>query len=208
MFFAIKMRNFICALLLGMALSTGLSLKLATAASVTVSGAAANNVDQIAGTFHQLNAPTNGTILDLNISVEFGPAPFSQLNWGDLDMFIVHNGISVQLLDKSNPDDCCSQSDSFNVLFDDSAANSLDNLGAVGTFKPQNDFLFAFNGQNLAGIWELQIFEEFGFIDETDLTAWSITAEFTAIPLPATLPLYGAGLAVLGFIGWRRSRKA
>ncbi|MBL4667233.1 MAG: hypothetical protein JKY04_07640 [Sneathiella sp.] len=29
----------------------------------------------------------------------------------------------------------------------------------------------------------------------------------SAIPLPAALPLYGAGIAVLGFIGWRKKRK-
>jgi len=27
------------------------------------------------------------------------------------------------------------------------------------------------------------------------------------IPLPAALPLYGTGLAIMGFIGWRRKRK-
>ncbi len=31
--------------------------------------------------------------------------------------------------------------------------------------------------------------------------------EVSVVPLPATLPLYGAGLAVLGFIGWRKNRK-
>ncbi|MEX1034494.1 MAG: VPLPA-CTERM sorting domain-containing protein [Sneathiella sp.] len=30
----------------------------------------------------------------------------------------------------------------------------------------------------------------------------------SAVPLPAALPLYGAGLAVLGFVGWRKRRKA
>lgn len=30
----------------------------------------------------------------------------------------------------------------------------------------------------------------------------------SAVPLPAALPLYSAGLAVMGFIGWRRKRKA
>lgn len=29
----------------------------------------------------------------------------------------------------------------------------------------------------------------------------------TVIPLPAALPLYGTGIAVMGFIGWRRKRK-
>lgn len=30
----------------------------------------------------------------------------------------------------------------------------------------------------------------------------------TAVPLPAALPLYGAGIAVLGFVGWRKRKKA
>jgi hypothetical protein len=31
---------------------------------------------------------------------------------------------------------------------------------------------------------------------------------FAIIPLPAALPLMGAGLALLGFLGWRKKRKA
>ncbi|MBL4905961.1 MAG: hypothetical protein JKX94_00790 [Sneathiella sp.] len=31
--------------------------------------------------------------------------------------------------------------------------------------------------------------------------------QLSVIPLPAALPLYGAGLAVMGFIGWRRKMK-
>ncbi len=30
---------------------------------------------------------------------------------------------------------------------------------------------------------------------------------FSAVPLPAALPLYGSGLAVMGFLAWRRKRK-
>jgi len=30
----------------------------------------------------------------------------------------------------------------------------------------------------------------------------------TVVPLPAALPLFGTGLAILGFLGWRRRRKA
>jgi len=32
-------------------------------------------------------------------------------------------------------------------------------------------------------------------------------AAISAVPLPAALPLYGAGLAVMGLVGWRRKRK-
>jgi len=32
-------------------------------------------------------------------------------------------------------------------------------------------------------------------------------APLSVVPLPAALPLYGTGLAILGFIGWRRQRR-
>ena len=35
-----------------------------------------------------------------------------------------------------------------------------------------------------------------------------IPPQQAAVPLPAALPLYGTGLAIMGFIGWRRKRKA
>ena len=38
----------------------------------------------------------------------------------------------------------------------------------------------------------------------------SLTVDFatSVVPLPAALPLYGTGLAIMGFVGWRRKRKA
>ncbi|MBE7636311.1 hypothetical protein GUA87_05605 [Sneathiella sp. P13V-1] len=42
-----------------------------------------------------------------------------------------------------------------------------------------------------------------------DFKLAALTVEkISAIPLPAALPLYGAGVALLGFIGWRRKRSA
>ena len=40
-----------------------------------------------------------------------------------------------------------------------------------------------------------------------DPQAYTANAVPSAVPLPAALPLYGAGLAFMGFIGWRRKRK-
>jgi len=40
---------------------------------------------------------------------------------------------------------------------------------------------------------------------------WQITIETSSIapiPLPAAFPLFGTGLGILGFLGWRRRRKA
>jgi len=40
--------------------------------------------------------------------------------------------------------------------------------------------------------------------------AWVTTGDLllTTVPVPAALPLFGTGLALMGFIGWRRKRKA
>lgn len=51
----------------------------------------------------------------------------------------------------------------------------------------------------------------FGAFDSND--EWklkSVTVDYTpsVVPLPAALPLMGAGFAALGFVGWRRKRKA
>ena len=37
---------------------------------------------------------------------------------------------------------------------------------------------------------------------------WSFYSDVSVVPLPAALPLYGTGLAIMGFIGWRKRRKA
>lgn len=39
------------------------------------------------------------------------------------------------------------------------------------------------------------------------LASSSIDINISAVPLPAGLPLFGTGLALMGFIGWRRKRK-
>ncbi|PCI05301.1 MAG: hypothetical protein COB78_01435 [Hyphomicrobiales bacterium] len=31
--------------------------------------------------------------------------------------------------------------------------------------------------------------------------------ELAAVPIPAALPLFGTGLAIMGFIGWHRKRR-
>ena len=52
-----------------------------------------------------------------------------------------------------------------------------------------------------------------GVFDEVRFTSGSNAFEYanltvSAVPLPAAFPLYGAGLALIGFIGWRKRRKA
>lgn len=48
-----------------------------------------------------------------------------------------------------------------------------------------------------------------GNTSNTVVAAFRLNAPPTSVvPLPAALPLYGSGLAILGFISWRRKRKA
>ncbi len=35
-----------------------------------------------------------------------------------------------------------------------------------------------------------------------------VTGDLSVVPLPTAVPLFGAGLAIMGFVGWRKKRKA
>lgn len=51
-------------------------------------------------------------------------------------------------------------------------------------------------------------FSSLSFIMVGENDGFSIdNVAFSAVPLPAALPLYGSGLAVMGFLAWRRKRK-
>jgi len=50
---------------------------------------------------------------------------------------------------------------------------------------------------------ELSAFDQAGGL----LSSSAINVRVSAVPLPASLPLYGAGIVFFGFMGWRRKRK-
>ncbi len=43
--------------------------------------------------------------------------------------------------------------------------------------------------------------------DNNDYSQYTGQFRISAVPLPTALPLYGAGIAVLGFLGWRRKQR-
>lgn len=53
----------------------------------------------------------------------------------------------------------------------------------------------------------VNVFPDNGFNEFVEVTLNYETA-VSVVPLPAALPLFGSGLAFMGFIGWRRKRKA
>ncbi|MEX1036332.1 MAG: VPLPA-CTERM sorting domain-containing protein [Sneathiella sp.] len=59
----------------------------------------------------------------------------------------------------------------------------------------------------IASVMAIDIFDEIRFTSGTNAFEYA-NLTVSAVPLPAALPLYGAGLAAMGFIGWRKRRKA
>ncbi|MCG8493560.1 MAG: hypothetical protein MI743_18215 [Sneathiellales bacterium] len=50
-------------------------------------------------------------------------------------------------------------------------------------------------------------FDSFQFISTDDSFEYA-NLQVSVVPLPAALPLYGAGMAIIGFIGWRRRKNS
>lgn len=85
-------------------------------------------------------------------------------------------------------------------------ANSSGLLGAAGTTYPS-----AFNNRGLEGGGDgYSILGNMLTLDMhvTEPGDWIRVVTVSAVPLPAALPLYGAGVALLGFLGWRKRRSA
>jgi len=68
------------------------------------------------------------------------------------------------------------------------------------------------SGGNGSLVHDLVTFLSTGLFDSMVLTTTQNAFEYTSIipdptPLPAALPLYAAGMGVMGFVGWRRKRQ-
>ncbi len=73
-----------------------------------------------------------------------------------------------------------------------------DILAAQGGYFSIGAALLSFNNSNQEFV--------FGGSGGTPFSL-NIETQISAVPLPAALPLYGAGLAMMGFIGWRKRQK-
>lgn len=118
------------------------------------------------------------------------------------------------------------QEDSYAAYIFDQAYNSVDFIwGSVDEYNGvefyyQGNWVDALYGDDaqlssvtkgvgfiVASILSSGIFDEIRFTSGTNAFEYA-NMTVSAVPLPAALPLYGAGLAVLGFLGWRKRRKA
>ncbi|MBL4907324.1 MAG: VPLPA-CTERM sorting domain-containing protein [Sneathiella sp.] len=94
--------------------------------------------------------------------------------------------------------------DRFAYFFDEGDNGSLDLINSALNANPTND-IYTFLGSLLKS----GDFFGIGALGENDdFKIRSLTVNrVSAVPLPAALPLYGAGIAILGFVGWRRKQK-
>lgn len=141
------------------------------------------------------NVGSNFTIADVNIGI------LVTHTWrGDLQFTLQSpNGTRVQL---TNGDTQNTSGDNFNVLLDDSAAQIVNTDSPTGnhastappyqnTFRPRN-LLSAFNGQNSAGTWRLEICDLFpsadnGSFRRADLYLTSAPSSFADLSLAKAL---------------------
>lgn len=144
-----------------------------------------------------LNVVDTGIITDMNLNLVI-----SEPYVDDFFVQLIHNDIIVRVYSGGQADTAASY---INATFDDQASNSYPVNGTVeGVFKPF-EFLSAFNGAELSGLWRLRITDRYVPGDGNDLIAWSISGTTETVPEPSTMLLLGLGL--LGVATVRRKIK-
>ncbi|MEW6715754.1 MAG: hypothetical protein AB1306_11810, partial [Nitrospirota bacterium] len=164
------MRKNVLKLVLGLAITIvvlTVGTTFAIAASFNIAGPAANDIDTNPATSIMLNVTEDGTITDLNLNINISN-PYAD----DVDIFLIHNGVTVHVYDAIGD----TWSSFINATFDDEAVLSYPANGTVnGTFRPSPDSLSAFDGLELSGVWELRLLDTIVPNDDNDLISWSIS---------------------------------
>ncbi len=147
-----------------------------------------------AGVSQEINIPTGGTILDLNISTDI-----SHTYVGDLIITLSHNGVSVLIIDRPGEPASnfgCSN-DNIDCIFDDEstlgtveAVCNGTNPAYTGDYQPE-EALDAFDGMDISGIWTITVSDNENQ-DTGSLNEWCLnfTTE-TTIPCLSMAQLLG-----------------
>ena len=118
----------------------------------------------------------------------------------DLIVFDFNTDVTLQSVSFTHVD----SNDHFSFFFDQGDNGSLDDINFNVDIPNSGTYAFF-------GTWTGDLFG-IGAHDP-NLLDWSRDdfkisgMSVSVVPLPAALPLYGAGMAVLGFIGWRRKKR-
>lgn len=187
----------------------GVSLP-AQAISFQYGGQPVSDIDS-PGATASLNVTDTGIIDELFVSVELEGKNQPELFWTDLDISLSHDGTTVRLNDGIERSATIGGG-IFNISFYDQSLQHLPNGGSVmGQYSPEEPLNFqAFAGQELSGLWELNIQDSMFPGNQDNLVSWSIsgTTNSAAVPFEFSPSL---GMFMVGglFFGnyWRKKNK-
>ena len=156
-----------------------------------------------------------GDVEDLNVQLDIPSSPYSIYCTNDLSLHLSNGTFGATL---RPGDDFCGPSNP--LTFDDEAGAPLSGGPIFASFSTTPSTpLSIFDGGPLAGTWTLTIEDVSGYYSEDNsLTAWRIYGTVSdpiinndppptgnAMPEPATLAMFGFGLAGLGYARRRRN---
>ena len=90
----------------------------------------------------------------------------------------------------------------------DSVSAFLDTPPADGMLTFNSDGSFTYTPKPNSTVTEFFTYHDFDSTLGGISDSATVEIDFTATPLPATLPLFATGIGGLGLLGWRRNRKA
>lgn len=200
----------------------GLAVVLTCAYATSASAITYNEVGDAGQTIATAQAVANGTT-EIQGSLQ---------NHGDVDLFSFSLGTSTTLTINGLGDYDNTFIDANLVLFDglghgiegdDDGGSGLDSR--ISLTLDAGNYLIAFGNNNIDARDSLGnhfIGNDSGYVGLTSETlfSWSswgyetgdyritFSTAVSVVPLPAALPLFGAGILAMGFAGWRKQRQA
>lgn len=229
-----NLKRAVIALSLGLAMA-GISTTSATAATVMIDF---NDIDDADYDIFGLNINIGSVYTEDDFTLTAPPSPgpgFGSINTPNSVFFGSKSLFNLSTLDAFNTTTLTrSGGGAFDFLSIDLALTELISNNGPGSFEP---FEIRFTGVSFgvdadvladvsSGVSGFTSFTtEFALFTNLISVSWDqgvfdggdvathqfdniVVNEIAVIPLPAALPLYGTGLAVIGLIGWRRKRKA
>jgi len=118
-------------------------------------------------------------------------------------------GFGVSLFDGVGDDfELFDVTQSIDEIYDVALSGDGVSFTSIGTFTTLVNGI-DINGA-FAGVFSFIRVTNTSTVNSADLDAaegFNVASGVSVVPLPAALPLFGTGLALMGFIGWRRKRK-